>query len=104
MADVTLVADGEGALRCVVCNLSGITDAVAHADWHDEYDRRLLDKGFDAGWASCQVMWSSVGTELALTATERQGCRKYSEHLGRMHEPANRQAAWAALQSRWADV
>ena len=94
MAEVTLVADGEGALRCLACNLSGITDAVAHADWHDEYDRRLLDKGHDAGYLQAHTELVAIATAAGkeYTATERKGIGKAT------------QAAWAALQNRWADV
>ena len=48
MADIGFTPDGEGGLHCSLCGINAgftITDVVAHADWHDDQQARVLLSG-----------------------------------------------------------
>ena len=80
MTDLTFLPDGDGGPWCSVCGINAgftITDPVAHADWHDEYD----GKWWRQGWLTRGVKLVNAATVESsdYTPTERAGIRKALE-------------------------
>ena len=72
---ITFRPDGTGGLICSLCGATEghvIADVVAHADWHENYDRRVWNQG----WSQRGAELAALTMDMGLTPTEKRGLQK----------------------------